>query len=87
MKPQLVPSHVDMALAGGTHALHDAPHVAVDALFAQAPPQLWKPALQMKPQDVPSHVGVAFAGGLQGEHIAPHVCGDALLEQLPLHMW
>jgi hypothetical protein len=41
VKPQLVPSHVAVEFAGGVHAEHDEPHVAVALLLTHTPPQLW----------------------------------------------
>jgi hypothetical protein len=40
-KSHAVPSHVAAAFAGGTHAVHDAPHVAVLLVLAQEPPHKW----------------------------------------------
>jgi hypothetical protein len=41
MNPQLVPSHVAVAFDGGTHGVHDAPHVITLVLIAQLAPQAW----------------------------------------------
>ena len=38
LNPHVVPSHVAAALAGGAHALHEAPHVATLVLLAHAAP-------------------------------------------------
>jgi hypothetical protein len=47
VNPQFVPSHVGDALAGGTHALHDAPQLSTDVLLAHAAPHWWKPELHV----------------------------------------
>jgi hypothetical protein len=38
VNPQLVPSHVAVEFAGAEHAVHDAPHVRIDALLTHALP-------------------------------------------------
>jgi hypothetical protein len=68
-----VPSHVDVALAGGTHGAHEAPQVATAVLLTQLPPQRWKPVLHEKPHAVPSQIDAPFAGAVQGEQELPQV--------------
>jgi hypothetical protein len=41
VKPQVVPLHVGVALAGAVHGVHDAPQVAMLVLAAQLLPQVW----------------------------------------------
>lgn len=41
VNPQDVPSHVEVACAGATQAVHDPPHEAVLVLSAHAPEQAW----------------------------------------------
>jgi hypothetical protein len=40
-KPQLVPSHVDMALLGGVHGVQLVPHVFTSVLMTHAPLHRW----------------------------------------------
>jgi hypothetical protein len=79
--PQLVPSHVGLALAVVVHAVHEAPQLAVSVLLTQALPQRWYPALHTKPQPVVPHVAVAFAGAVQCVQVAPHAVASVLLAQ------
>jgi hypothetical protein len=37
IKPQLVPSQLAVAFAGGEHAVHDVPQVATEVLLTQTP--------------------------------------------------
>jgi hypothetical protein len=41
VKPHVVPSQVAVALAGGEHGVHEAPHDAVLALLTHAPLHKW----------------------------------------------
>jgi hypothetical protein len=86
VKPQLVPSQVAVAFAGGEHATHDVvPQLAIDVLLTHAPPQSWKPTLHWMPQFVPSHVAVPFAGTAQLVHDGPHALVDVLMTHAPEH--
>jgi hypothetical protein len=89
VKPQLVPSHVAVAFAGGTQAVHEeVPQLAVLELDAHAAPQAWKPVAQVKPQLVPSQVEVELAGGVHGMHaIRPHELTLVLDAQIAPHGW
>jgi hypothetical protein len=50
MKPQVPLEHVAVALAGGTHAVHEvAPQLCGLVLSLQSVPQTWKPVLQVVP--------------------------------------
>lgn len=70
MKPQLVPSQVAVALAGGTHVFVQLPHVltlrrSVSQPFPTMPSQFWKFMLHDAIWQVSvAHVPVAL-GGLQ----------------------
>ena len=72
MKPQVVPSHVAIALAGTGQAVHDAPHVATEVLLTQLPPQLWKPVRHTKPHTPPVQLASAFGGIGHVTQVAPH---------------
>lgn len=86
--PQLVPSQVGPAFAGGVHAVHDdGPQEFTLALETHTPPQLWKPVLQVKPQLVPSQVGSAFAGAEHGVQDGPHELRLAFETQALLQAW
>jgi hypothetical protein len=85
--PQLVPSHVAVPLAGIEHAVQLEPHVAVDMFDTHAPPQLWKPALQVKPHVVPSQVAVAFEGAVHGVQLEPHAMIEVFETQEPPQSW
>jgi hypothetical protein len=84
VKPQLVPSHVAIAFAGGMHCVQLVPHDCVEVLSAQVPPQSWKPPLHVKPHVAPSHIAIAFAGGTHGvQLIVPHDCVEVLSAHVP----
>jgi hypothetical protein len=40
VKPQRVPSHVDVAFVGGWHAVHEVPQLLTELLLSQLPLQL-----------------------------------------------
>jgi hypothetical protein len=65
------------------------PTVKVGQLDWQvAPPQSWKPALQVNPHEVPLHVAVALATAGHATQLVPHEFTEALLahEFVP-HSW
>lgn len=65
-KPQLTPSQVAVAFAGGVgHALQRAPQLAVLVSSAQVPVQSWKPVLQLSPHEPFVQLAVAFARAVQ----------------------
>jgi hypothetical protein len=68
VKPHEVPLQVAVAMAGGTHGVHEVPQALTLVFDEHVPLQLWKPVLQVKPHDVPSHVAAAFDGGEQAVH-------------------
>jgi hypothetical protein len=86
-KPQLVPSHVALALVGGVQAMHDAPHEPTLVFATHAPAHKWKPVLHTNPHVVPSHVAIALAGVAHGVHDDPHALTSLLLRHAPEHMW
>ena len=65
VNPHVVPSHVEVELAGCGHAVQRVPHVAVSLLGTHVLLQRWKPASQVKLHAPPTHVGVALAGAVQ----------------------
>jgi hypothetical protein len=70
-KPQLMPSHVAVAWAGGTHAVHDAvPHEVMLVLLAHVAPHRWNPGSHMMPHVPPEHVADPDVGTGQ---LVPHV--------------
>ena len=71
--PQVAPLHVAVPVAGAGQAVHEAPQVASALFETHAPPQRWKPALQVAPQAVPLHEGVPLATAGQAVHAAPQV--------------
>jgi len=88
--PHAVPSHVEVAFAGGAgHATHElVPQLAVLLLLTHTPAQRWKPALHVKPQETPLHVAVAFAGGAHGtQELVPQLLVLLLLTQTPPQLW
>ena len=88
VKPQLLPSQVDVALAGATQGVQLAPHVATAEFATQAPPQAWKPALQVIPHAVPSQLAMPFIGTVHALHEeAPQVAVLALDTHAPAHAW
>ncbi len=88
MKRQLVPSHDEVAFAGGTHGVHDAPQLETLPLSAQAPPQTWNPALHVIPHDTPSQVALPLAGVEHGEQDdGPQLLVLLLLTHTPPQLW
>lgn len=63
MKPQLVPSQVAAACAGGEQGVHEEPQLATFVSSKHAPEQSWKPLTQENPHaaGVPLQVGIALA--------------------------
>lgn len=84
VKPHVVPLHVEVPFAGGTHGVHDVvpqlivlvfithvpPHKCCPAghVGTHIPPDGAKPGLQVNPHVVPSHVAVPFMGAVHGIH-------------------
>lgn len=87
MNPQVDPSHVGVAFAGGVQAMHDPPHVAVSVLLAHALPHAWKPVLHEKPHTVPSHADAPFAGAKHGVQSPPQFETSVLLTHIPPQRW
>jgi hypothetical protein len=82
--PQLTPSQVAVALAGGEQGVQLVPHASVDVFDGHELPQRWWPALHTKSQDTPSQVAVALAGGTQGVQRVPQESTELLgLHSLP----
>jgi hypothetical protein len=83
--PQLFPSHVALALAGGMHGVHDeVPHDATLVLSAHTPLQLWKPKLHTELQLEPLQSSLAFAGGGgHAVHDMPQLARLVLLTHTP----
>jgi hypothetical protein len=61
VKPQLVPSQVAVAFAGGVHGVQAPPQEEGLELLTQAPPHMWNPTLhEAMPQLPPEHAAVPF---------------------------
>ena len=87
MNPQLVPSHVAIALPGAEHGEHEmVPQLDTLLLLEQLPEQLWKPVLQVNPQLVPSQVVVAFGREPHVVQSVPQLETELLLTHAPLQL-
>jgi hypothetical protein len=75
--PQVVPSHVAVALASGAQGVHAAPQWVASVLLTQAAPHMWKPGLHALPQTPAVHVAVAFAAAVQRLVQLPQALGSA----------
>src|SRR5205807_879253 len=72
VKPQLVPSQVAVAFAGGMHRVQLlVPQLATALLETHWPEQAWYPELQTNPHAPETQVGNPFAGAVHGVHEAP----------------
>ena len=87
MNPHAAVTQVEVAFAGGTHATHDEPHVAMLASDSHVLPQRWKPVRHTKPQFVPSQVADALAGAVHGVHEVPQDEALVLLTHVPVQLW
>ena len=88
VKPHDEPLQVAVALAGGTHGVHDVPQLLVLVFDEQVPLQLWKPVLQVNPHALPSQVALALLGGVHAAHdVAPQLLVLLFDAQAPLQLW
>jgi hypothetical protein len=65
-KPHALPSHVEVAFAGGSHGVHAAPQVATSVSATHALPQAWKPVAHESTQTPATQAVDPFV-------IVPHV--------------
>lgn len=71
VRPQDVPSHVEVAPATAGHGVQDVPHVATSASETHVPPQSWKPASHAMPQWPLSQTAVPCAGAVHAVAQSP----------------
>ncbi len=76
LKPQLTPSHVAVAFAGGVHGVHEAPHVAGLELLTHVLLQAWSPALHENLQAPLSQRTCPFATAAQAFVQLPQWLGE-----------
>lgn len=79
VNPQVTPSQVAVAFAGGAQGTQRAPHERRLVLLEHASPHAWNPTSQTRPHVPPLHVATPLAGVAQGEQAPPQLAGLASL--------
>lgn len=85
VKSHVVPSHVETALAGGTHGVQLAPQEPVLASLTQPSPQRWVPLTHENVHAPAVHAGTPLAGAVHSAQLVPHVVTLSSGTQAPAH--